>query len=77
MNLLTINLENKFREKIYFECMNQNIISTLPKSILARPEIKLIESVDGYFLKNTNNGTFSEMFKDISTFPEWKMRLIG
>jgi len=77
MNHLAINLENAFKEKICFECMNQDIISTLPKSILARPEIKLMESVDGYFLKNTNTGTFSEIFKDIYTSPEWKMKLIG
>ena len=77
MNLIAMNLLNEIREKIYFECINQNVISTLPKSILARPEIKLMESVDGYFLKNTNNGIMSEIFKEVLTFPEWKMKLIG
>ena len=76
MNLITINLENKFKEIVCFECANQEIISTLPKSILARAYIKLMESVDGYFLKNTKNGTFSEIFRDIYTSPEWKMKLI-
>ena len=77
INLITINIENKFSEKIYFECANQDVISTLPKSILARPEIKLMESVDGYFLKNTNTDILSEMFKDVHNFPDWKMKLIG
>ena len=77
MNFITINIENGFKERLCFECVNQDIISALPKSIIARPEIKLMESVDGYFLMNENNRTFSEIFKDVLNFPGWKMKLIG